>query len=125
MLVPYRAEKKHLNEEYGAHCTVSNTKFSSVTLNKLAMKARERISTVISCFNKTAYKKTDINRNVVQILKTCLEYLDLNIYKFLISQNIFADLKGPKEKYKLHYGRCTGPIFRAATQHNASCSDNK
>ena len=28
-------------------------------------------------------------------------------------------------KYKLHYGRCTGLLFRAATQHNISCSDNK
>ena len=91
-----------------------------MTLNELAMKARERISTVISSFNKKAYKRTDINPNVVQILKTCLEYMGLNIYKFLISQNIFADLKGPKEKYKLHYGRCMGPLFRAATQHNAS-----
>ena len=27
---------------------------------------------------------------------------------FLISQNISADLKGPKVKHKLHYGRCTG-----------------
>ena len=94
---------------------VSNTKFSSVTLNELAMKARERISTVISSFNKTVYKKTDINPNMAQILKTCLEYISLNIYKFLISQNIFADLKGPKEKYKMHYGRCMGPLFRADT----------
>ena len=62
---------------------------------------------------------------MVKILKTCLEYMGLDIYKFLISQNIFADLKGPKEKYKVHYGRCTGPLFRSATQHNASCSDNK
>ena len=23
-----------------------------------------------------------------------------------------ADLKGPKVKYKLHYRRCTGPLFR-------------
>ena len=27
----------------GSHCTVSNNKFSSVTLNELAMKARESI----------------------------------------------------------------------------------
>ena len=27
---------------------------------------------------------------------------------FLIYQNISADLKGPKVKYKLHYSRCTG-----------------
>ena len=31
---------------------------------------------------------------------------------FLISQNISADIKGPKVKYKVHYGRCTGPLFR-------------
>ena len=41
----------------------------------------------------------------------------------LISQNISTDLKGPKVKYKLHYGRCMGPLFRAATRHNASCND--
>ena len=43
--------------------------------------------------------------------------MDLNIKYFLISQNISADRKGPEVKYKLHYGRCTGPLFRAATRH--------
>ena len=51
--------------------------------------------------------------------------MNLNLWYFLISQNISADLKGPKVKYKLHYGRCTGPLFRDATRHNTSCSDNK
>ena len=37
--------------------------------------------------------------------------MDLNIQYFLISQSISADLKGPKVKYKLHYGRCTGPLL--------------
>ena len=32
-----------MKDEYGPDCTVSNTKFSSVTLNELAIKARERI----------------------------------------------------------------------------------
>ena len=32
----------------------------------------------MSSFNKTAYKKTDINPNVAQILKTSLEYMGLN-----------------------------------------------
>ena len=36
-------QRKHSKENYGPDCTVSNTKFSSVTLNELAMKARERI----------------------------------------------------------------------------------
>ena len=44
--------------------------------------------------------------------------MNLNRYCFLISQNISADLKGPKIRYKLHYGRCKGPLFRDATRHN-------
>ena len=47
------------------------------------------------------------------------------IYLFRISQNIHADLKGPKVKYKLHYGWCTGRRFTAATRHNTSCSEGK
>ena len=40
---------------------------------------RKRKDSVISSFNKTTYKKTDINPNGVQMMKTCLEYMDLNI----------------------------------------------
>ena len=40
---------KHSKEKCGINCTVSNTKFSSVTLNGLTMKGRERIH-VISSF---------------------------------------------------------------------------
>ena len=53
---------------------------------------------------------TDIIPNGVQIAKTCLEYISLNLC-FLFSQNILTDLKGPKEKCKLHYGRCTGLLL--------------
>ena len=39
--------------------------------------------------------------------------MNLNNHLFLISQNIQAGLKGPKIKYKLHYGWCTrGDILR-------------
>ena len=38
--------------------------------------------------------------------------MDLNLKYFLISKNISADHKEPKVKHKLHYGRCTGPLFR-------------
>ena len=38
---------------------------------------------------------------------------------------MFADLKGPKMKYKLHYGWCTGRRFTAATRHNTGCSEGK
>ena len=51
--------------------------------------------------------------------------MNLNQYCFLVSQNISADLKGPKVKYELHYGRCTGTLFRDATRHNINCSVNK
>ena len=37
--------------------------------------------------------------------------MNLNLLYFLISQNISTDLKGPKVKYKLHYGRCTGSLL--------------
>ena len=78
------------------------------------MKARERKHTIISFFNKAVNQKTDINPNWVRIVKTCLEYMSLNLQYCLISQNISADLKGPKVKYKLPYGRCTGLFLRAA-----------
>ena len=74
-------------------------KMPSVTLNELAMKARERISS----FNKAANKKRVLNPNGVQIT-TCLEYIRLNIQNYLMSQNISAYLNGRKEKDKLHFG---------------------
>ena len=58
-------------KECGSDCTVSNNKFSSVTLNELAMKARESIQS--SSFNKAVNLKTDINPNRVQIAKICLD----------------------------------------------------
>ena len=36
-------QRKHLKEDYRLDFTVLNTKFSSVTLNEMAMKTRERI----------------------------------------------------------------------------------
>ena len=51
--------------------------------------------------------------------------MSLNQSLFLTSKNIHADLKGPKIKYKLHYGWCTGRRFTAATRYNTSCSEDK
>ena len=59
-----------------------------------------------------------------KLIKNYLEYEPKPIW-FLISQNTFADLKGPKMKYKLHYGWCMGRRFTAATLHNTSCSEGK
>ena len=49
----------------------------------------------------------------------------MSLNQSIISQNIHADLKGPKVKYKLHYGWCTGRRFTAATRHNTSCGEGK
>ena len=40
----------------------------------------------------------------------------------LNSLTIPTDLSGPKVKYNLHYGWCTGRHFRATTRHNTSFS---
>ena len=53
--------------------TVSNNKFTSVTLNELAM------YTAISSFKNAVNLKTDINPNVVRIAKNCLENMGLNL----------------------------------------------
>ena len=58
------------------------------------MKAGNKIQgkhTVILSCNKAVNLKTDINPNGVQIAKTCLKYMGLNVKYFLISQNISAD----------------------------------
>ena len=82
---------------------------------------------LLSTFNKTVNKKTDINPNRVQITKHYLENMGLGLnMKFSDFSRYSTDLKGPKEKYL----NCTmdgvrGCFFRVATQHNISCSDNQ
>ena len=44
---------------------------------------------------------------------------------FISNLTIHEDLKGPKIKYKLHYGWYTGRCFTAAALHNTSCSEGK
>ena len=61
----------------GPDKSVSNDKFSSVTLNELAMKTRGNI-----LFQQCSQSKTDKNPNMVQIAKTCFEHMSLNLYKF-------------------------------------------
>ena len=58
-------------------CTVSNSKFSSVTLNELAINESQRKDIVISSFNRAANKKTVINPN--KLTKTCLEYVSKHL----------------------------------------------
>ena len=57
---------------------------------------------MISSFGRTVNKKIVISPKGVNIAQICLEYMSINLLYFLISQNISADLKGPKVKYKLH-----------------------
>ena len=53
---------KNSKEEVGPDRSVSSNKFSSVTLNKLAMNSK--ICTVISSFSNAVNQKTDINQMV-------------------------------------------------------------
>ena len=58
---------------------------------------------------------TEINLNRAQIIIMFRIYKSKSIMFSDFSEYNTADLKGPKVKYKLHYGRCTGPLFRDAT----------
>ena len=51
-----KEQRKYSKEKYGPDCTVSNTKFSSVNLNELAVKARERIMVIYSSANVLEYR---------------------------------------------------------------------
>ena len=72
---------KTFKKEGGADSTVSNNQFSSVTLNELAMNARERERehTIYSSFGEAVNPKTDINPKGVEIAQICLEYMSLNL----------------------------------------------
>ena len=61
----FKEQRKHSKEEYGP----DRTKFSDPDPERTGYESHRK-DTVIS---------TDINPNVVQILKTCLEYMGLNI----------------------------------------------
>ena len=50
---------------------VSNTKLSSVTMNELAMKDRERIQLFRVSIKQQKKEKTNINPNGIQITNTC------------------------------------------------------
>ena len=112
----FKSSENIQKKEDGPDISISDNQSSSVTLNELAMKARKSVLCNLK-LQQRSYTMTDINPKEV-----CLEYMNLNLYIF---ENISADLKGPKVKYKLHYGRCTGQLLRAATRHNTSCCDNK
>ena len=129
-LSSFKSNENIQKKEGEPDSTVSNNQFSSVTLNELAMNAREcvcvcvcvcvsvygcmrkrererereREHTIISNIREAVNPKADINPKCIKIAQTCLEYMNQNLLLFLISQNISAHLKGPKVKNKLHYG---------------------
>ena len=53
-------------------------------------------------------------QNGVEIALFSLDHVSKPL-SFLSSLNIITDLKGPNVKYKLHYGWCTGRLFKVAT----------
>ena len=97
--------------DFGPDCTVSITKFSSVTLNDLTMEGRRK-DTVISSCNKSTNKPTDINPIGVKIKKTLFR---MHGSQQINCSDISEYFRCPKEKFKLHYGRCTGLLFRTVT----------
>ena len=72
----FKSSENIQKKVYRADCTVLNTKFSSVTLSG---NESQRKGMVISSFNKAANRKADIDPNGVQITKTCLEYMCLDL----------------------------------------------
>ena len=69
----FKSSENIQKKECGPDCTVSNNKFTSVTLNELEM------YTVISSFKNAVNLKTDIYPNVVRIAKNFSEYMGLNL----------------------------------------------
>ena len=47
----------------------------------------------------------------------CLEY-EVNIYFLIFISQFFANFKGPKEKHKQYFGRCTGTFEGQYTVYN-------
>ena len=64
----FKSSENIQKKECGPDRSVSDNQFSSVTLNKLAMKARK--SYCKFHFKPRSHRMTDINPNEVQIIKT-------------------------------------------------------
>ena len=71
-------------KEAGPDSTVSNNQISSVTLNELAMNARDRGHTIISNFREAVNPKTDINPKEVKLAQIYSELYEssLNIFQY-------------------------------------------
>ena len=110
-------------KEGGPDRSVSDNQSSSVTLNELALKAK-----ITYCnfeFQQRSHTKTNMK---IQIGFKWLKLFRINESKPIIFSEFseyFYWSQRTKSKIKLHYGRCTGSLNRAAARHNTSCSDNK
>ena len=81
-LSSFKSSENIQKKEVGPDSTVSNNQFFSVTLNELAMNARERERerereerehAIISSFTETVNRKTHINPKGAKIAQICLE----------------------------------------------------
>ena len=77
-LSSFKSSENIQKKEGGPDSTVSNSQYSSVTLNELAMNAK-RGHIIISSFREAVNQKTDINLKGVKIAQICLEYMSLNL----------------------------------------------
>ena len=73
----FKSSENIQNKECGPDRSVSDNQYSSVTLNKLAMKARKSYCNFK--FKQRCHTMTDINPNEVQNNLNCLEYMNLNL----------------------------------------------
>ena len=73
----FKSSENIQKREGGPDCTVSNNKYSSVTLNELTKSQRKH--TVISTFITAVNLKTDINPNGARIAKTCSDCIGLKL----------------------------------------------
>ena len=79
------------------HIAVSSIEASLLTLQNWQHVAKDNF-----CNFATFNSVVDTKASIIQMGPNIL-HVNLNRF-FLFSQNIVADLKGPKVKYNLHYG---------------------
>ena len=77
----FKSSESIQKKEGGLESTVTNNQFSLVTLNDLAMNARERERehTIISSFGEAVNPMLDVNSRGVKIAHFCLEFMSLNL----------------------------------------------
>ena len=91
----FKSNENIHKKEGGSYYVVSANKASSVTLQSPGNESQRKHTAILRISNRQSIQ-TDINQNGVQINKNLSRIWVQTNNLFLISQNIIADLKGPK-----------------------------